>query len=155
MNDCGVDRGFSYSVGAYMSLFSRKPKRPGAIPEPYLRGLRDFGEHLVGARSAHNSGLLADLKMLDFAQEEPEAFVEMLAASIFGGPAHIRGYAGPCCLGAVETIAIVYSIDLSTPAWYQIVDAAVEYLRKCGVPYAKVKPYMRARWEQVYSPNEW
>ncbi len=139
-----------------MGLFSRKQKQPAAtIPEPYLRGLRDFGEHLVGRRAAFNTGLVADLDITEFAEREPDAYVDLLATGIFNGPAHISGHAGACCLGAAEGVTTVLELDVSSPSWYRIVDTAIEYLRTHGVPYAKVKPYMRARWEQAHSPDEW
>ncbi len=138
-----------------MGLFSRKPKQPATIPEPYLRGLRDFGEHLAGRRAGFNSSLVADLELMDFAHDRPEAFVDMLASGIAQGPSHITDYAGPASLGAVETIVHVYSLQVSSPAWYQLMDAAIGYLRANRIPYQKLKPYMRARWEQSHLANQW
>ncbi len=138
-----------------MGLFSRKPKRPTTIPEPYLRGLRDWGEHLAGRRAASDAGLMADIEMMDFAQDDPDAYLESLVVGIFHGPAHISGYAGSCCLGATETAVHMYELDVSSPAWDRIVDPAIDYLRSNRIPYGQLKPYAKQRWEQKHSSSDW
>jgi len=133
-----------------MGFFGRTSKQLTSIPEPYLRGLRDYGEHLVGARDGYNADLMADLSVMRFAQSDPETYIETLSAAIFSGPPHLSGYAGPCCLGAAEIIVNAFGIEpAATPAWHRIVDTAAAYLRSCGVSYGQVKPYMQARWPQA------
>jgi hypothetical protein len=129
-----------------VKLFSKK--NPTYVPEIYLRGLRNFGEHLAGEPTNYNPGLTADLDMINFAQRDPDAYVEMLAA-------HIGPDSGAFCLGVCETVASVMRLDVSTPAWDRIVDGAIEYLRGRGIPYSRTKPYLRARWTQNHSPEEW
>jgi len=86
--------------------------------------------------------------MIHFAQRDPIAYVEMLAA-------HVSDDSGAFCLGTSETVASVHRLDVSTPAWDRIVDGAIEYLRDRGIPYDKTKPYMRVRWTLNHSQEEW
>jgi hypothetical protein len=132
-----------------MGLFRSRSKTPAYVPEPYLRGLRGYGERLAGMPTNFNDSLTADLTMIDFAQSDPAAYVEMLARHIGGQDS------GAYCLGVAETVASVLRVQVSTPAWDQIVDGAAEYLRHLGIPYAKTKPYMQARWTQAHTPAEW
>ncbi|MDG4771259.1 hypothetical protein [Solwaraspora sp. WMMD792] len=89
--------------------------------------------------------------MLDFLQRDPEKYVEMLAATI--GPAGPDS--GAFCLGAAESVAVISGIEVTGPAWHRIVDGAIDYLRSLRVPVQQVKPYMRARWTEHHSPDEW
>jgi hypothetical protein len=132
-----------------MGLFGSKSKTPTYVPELYRRGLRGFGEHLAGVPTNYNDGLTADLTMINFAQSDPAGYVELLAQHIGGSDS------GAYCLGAAETVASVLKLEVSTPAWDQIVDGAADYLRSLGIPYSKTKPYMQARWTQTYTPAEW
>jgi hypothetical protein len=139
-----------------MGLFSKKPSQPPFIPETYLRGLRDYGEFLSGEERGFNADLLADLSMMNLARDEPIIYIEMLSAAIFSGPPHISDYAGPCCLGAADVALDMLSINpTGTPAWYRIADTATTYLRGHRIPYSKIPPYMRTRWEQDHRPDEW
>jgi hypothetical protein len=131
-----------------MGIFGLKRKNPDFIPEPYIRGLQEYGEHLVGEPGGFNADLIADLDMMDFAQRDPAGFVEMLAARI--GPD-----SGAYCLGASEVVAMILGLAVSTPAWYRIVDGAIEFLRSLHKPYNAAKPYLRERWDQSHSPDEW
>jgi hypothetical protein len=129
-----------------MGLFTKK--NPSTIPNSYLRGLRGFGEHLAGEPTNYNPDLTADLKMIDFAQRDTAAYVDMLAV-------HADADSGAFCLGAAETVASVMRLSVSTPAWDRIVDGAIDYLRGRGVPYERAKPYMRDRWLQQHSIQDW
>lgn len=129
-----------------MGLFTKK--NPAYVPEPYVRGLRGYGEHLAGEPTNFNPSLTADLKMIDFAQRNPAAYVEMLAA-------HAGADSGAFCLGVAETVTSVLHLHVSTPAWDRIVDGAIEYLRGRSIPYTRTKPYMRARWAEQHAEQEW
>lgn len=135
-------------------MLGRKSRKPKFIPESYVRGLRDYGEHLMGQRPNFNAGLVSNLEMLDFAQDDPDGFVDMLAA-FDALPSHVRGDLGAYCLGAAEAVAVVSELKVNTSAWNKIVDEAINYLRAFRVPYRQVKPYMQVRWEQEHSPSEW
>ena len=94
--------------------------------------------------------------MMNLAQQQPTMFIDMVAAAIFSGPPHISDYAGPCCLGAAEVTMDMRSTEPpATPAWHKIVDTALAYLRGNGIRYTRLQPYLRARWEQNHSPDEW
>jgi hypothetical protein len=138
-----------------MGLFRRRPTDGTVIPESYLRGLREYGEHLVGARGQFNSDLLTDLAMMDLAEEDPDAFVEHLLADIHNGPAHISQYAGACCLGAAEVVAVVHRLNVATPEWCRLLDEAIDYLRRQRVPYDRLKPYLKAHWVRAHDPGTW
>jgi hypothetical protein len=129
-----------------MGLFTKK--NPTIIPAPYLRGLRGYGEQLAGEPTNYNPDQTADLDMINFAQRDTAGYVEMLAA-------HISSDSGAFCLGVAETVVSVMRLDVSTQAWDRIVDGAIEYLRGRGIPYDRTKPYMRTRWAQNHSPEEW
>src|SRR5256885_1297053 len=126
---------------AGVGLFSSKPKNPTFLRESYVRGLREYGEHLVGRPGQFNAGLITDLDMLDFASTDPRGFVELLAGSIGTGPD-----AGAYCLGAAEVVTTTHPSGVPTQAWDRIVDGAIEYLRAVGIPYGRTKPFLRARW---------
>jgi hypothetical protein len=132
-----------------MSLFASKRKNPASIPEPYIRGLRGYGEHLAGQPTNYNSGLTADLTIVDFARRDPDAYVEMLLTHIGGADS------GAFCLGAAENAVHVLGLQVTGSAWSRIVDGAAEYLRDLGIPYSRLKPYMQARWTESHSPAEW
>lgn len=132
-----------------MGLFGSKSKTPTDVPELYRRGLRGFGEHLAGVPTNYNDSLTADLTMINFAQRDPAGYVELLARYT-GGPD-----SGAYCLGVAETVASVLKVQVSTPAWDEIVDGAADYLRGLGIPYSRTKPYMQARWTQTHTPAEW
>lgn len=129
-----------------MGLFTKK--NPTIIPVSYLRGLRGYGEQLAGQPTNYNPDQTADLDMINFAQRDTAGYVEMLAA-------HISSDSGAFCLGVAETVVSVMRLDVSTQAWDRIVDGAIEYLRVQGIPYDRTKSYMRTRWAQNHSPEEW
>jgi hypothetical protein len=132
-----------------VGLFNRKPKNPAYIPGPHLRALREYGEHLAGQPTNYRS-FDVDLDMLDFMQQDPETYIEMLAAHI--GP---KGPdSGAYCLGVAESVS-VWKIEVSTPAWDRIVDGATEYLRALRLSYNQARPYMKARWTESHTPDEW
>lgn len=142
-----------------MGLFGKKSQKstPTHIPESYLRGLRDYGEFMSGESGSRDyANLLADLTMMDFVRTDLGGFLTMVAAGIRSGPSHISGYVGPCCLGAVEVAADTMSIaPADNPAWDYIIDNAIAYLRESGIPYRRIKPYLRVRWDENHTPDEW
>ena len=141
-----------------MGLFGRQKaqQQPPSVPESYLRGMRDLGEFLAGESRSYNSGLLADLAMLKFAHEDPAAYIAKVAAGIRYGLPHIRDYAGPACLGAADVAVDTLRIDPpDTEAWQYILDTAIEYARASRIPLARIKPYLRARWELGHPSQEW
>ncbi|GGM86441.1 hypothetical protein ACFFX1_34110 [Dactylosporangium sucinum] len=133
-----------------MGLFGNKNRYPTYLPESYLRGLREYGEHLSGRPGGFNDSLIADLDMLDFLTANPQGFVELLAAAIPTSPD-----AGAFCLGAADAVTVVHARGVPSRAWDRITDEAIAHLRAMRVPYEQTKPYMRARWQVAHGPADW
>ncbi|MGH3798440.1 MAG: hypothetical protein ACRDR6_31055 [Pseudonocardiaceae bacterium] len=128
-----------------MALFRRKGR---SLPLGYGRGLAAWGEHLVGQNPRFDPSDLADLDVMDFASEDPDGFVDAMALEI-------AGHGSAAALGACETIHHTLQLNVNSPAWWQLVDQANDYLRESGILWRSLKAYQQQRWKEAHGSASW
>jgi hypothetical protein len=139
------------ATGGIMSIFRRQPK--SLLPPNIVPLMERFGRHEINPMNSPEDGYAVfqatQQPLIDAARDTPTEFVDALAHACLP----VGGWA---VYGADRTVVNLIGMDLTTEAWYQILDASNTFLRENFVPPMRVPAYAWSRFiEQGGSGNTW
>lgn len=107
------------------------------LPDAFIDALADYGDFLLGFTTRFDTTLLEEESIHREAQARPVQLVNAIAAHprVAGSP--------PACLGAAEVLTQGLRIRGDGEAYRAMMRGALNYVRAAGVPWARLRPYLR------------